>query len=321
MQADAPRRRREGLVLALAIVGAIGASVLFAGPLTNAIASVFDSKPEFAKVFRYLALGLLVVAAALVLRPWRDVPRDVWGLRSDPPGRTARLIGAGFLVAALALAVIAAIHFAEGAATWDRSPDASGKFWYRLRKYLLPALPFALVEEAFFRGWLVDRLGRRVSALAAAGVASLIFGFLHAFRAQYAPIVEPGPAGALEILRSWGEHLLDVAAFGPRFLGLTLFALVLCAARRRFATIAFGMGFHAAAYSFLPLYSALTEPASVPADPSSMTAAADARTWLGSKWLYDGVPGIALLALLAFLLWPKGRRGEPAGLSSPTPAA
>src|SRR5262245_17934064 len=321
---SASTHRARPWAFALALVGALVAAVLLAGPLTVAIDAVFHDEAEFAKVFRYLALGLMTVAIAVTLRPWKDVPPDLWGLlprRGRPHGSPLRatetshtasvrrnllLVLVGFAMLVALLAAVASVHFAAGAVQWDRSPEAWGKFTKRLVKYLVPALAFALVEEAFFRGWLVDRFAaatRARSALVAGALASVVFGFVHAFHAQYAPVVSPGPAGALAILSSWGERVLDVGAFGPRFLGLSLFALALCGARARFRTIAFGIGAHAAAYSFLPLYSAITEPTAEPTAPSSGAALADARTWVGSKWLYDGVPGIAMLALLAFVLW------------------
>jgi membrane protease YdiL (CAAX protease family) len=323
-----PAQPARPWVVLVAIVGALAAAVLLAGPLHAAIKHSFGSEPEFAKVFRYLALGLIVVAIAATTRPWRDVPADVWGLaprRGRPQGsplrasasangggttRNLRLIVAGFGLIVVLLAAVAAVHFLTGAAEWDRSPDATRKFVQRLPKYLLPAIPFALVEELFFRGWLLDRFQARVrSVLVAAALASIVFGFVHAFHAQYAPSVVPRPAGALAILRSWGEHVLDVTAFGPRFVGLSLFAFALCAARFRFGTLALGIGMHAAAYAFLPLYSALTEPVGGETTGISSTApSADVRTWVGSKWLYDGVPGISMLALLAFVLWISRER-------------
>src|SRR5262245_54562490 len=89
-----PRPPVSSWVVVLALAGALAAAVLLAGPLTNAIDAVFHDEAEFAKVFRYLVLGLMVVAIAVTLRPWRDVPADWWGLRpatearrGAPPGR------------------------------------------------------------------------------------------------------------------------------------------------------------------------------------------------------------------------------------------
>ena len=76
---------------------------------------------------------------------------------------------------------------------------------------------------------------------------------------------------------------------------------MLTAAVVRWKTLWFGIGLHAAAVTWLPLH-------------SGMTQRRVDRDWLGSKWLYDGVPGWTVLALLAFLLWP---RRAPAGPSAP----
>ncbi len=117
--------------------------------------------------------------------------------------------------------------------------------------------------------------------------------------------------GALEILGAWAARLADVADFGPSFAGLFLFAFALEGARRRFGTLSFGVGAHAAVYVLLQIHSALTDPTPDPALPEGV----EPRSWLGSKWLYDGVPGLLLLLGLAVVLWP--RRGTPPAVSPP----
>ena len=86
----APARPTRGpvspAVFVAAVLGAVALGVVLAGPL-HALLARFVHRPDFAKVYRYLTLGLLVATLVVLLRPWRDVPRDVWGLRG-PPGRT-----------------------------------------------------------------------------------------------------------------------------------------------------------------------------------------------------------------------------------------
>jgi len=297
-----------GLLVAAAL-GALAAAVLLAGPLHALLERVVEG-PDFAKVFRYLALGLVVAAMFLLVRPWRDVPRDVWGLRG-PAGRTAGLVGLGAATMAALLVALAALHFAAAEIQWDRW-DGVEKARHRAWKFGLAALPFALLEETFFRGWLADRCARRFRPFRAALVGALVFAALHAARTSAAPdVVAAGPAGALAILGAWAARLVDVADFGPSFVGLVLFALALEGARRRFGTLAFGVGAHAAVYVLLQLHSALTDPVPDPSLPRGI----EPRSWLGSKWLYDGVPGLLLLAALAWGLWPR-RPADRAGPSS-----
>lgn len=303
-----PARPVSPGVFAAAVLGAVAAAVLLAGPVHALLSRVAD-RPDFAKVFRYLALACVVAAAAALLRPWRDVPRDVWGLRG-PPGRTARLVLLGIATMAALLAALAALHFAAERLEWDRW-DGVEKARRRAWKFGLAALPFTLLEETFFRGWLADRCARRFRPLAAAVVGALVFAALHAARKSAAPQdVVPGPAGALAILGAWAARLVDVADFGPSFVGLFLFALALAGARRRWGTLAFGVGAHAAVYVLLQLVSAWTDPVADPSLPEGV----EPRSWLGSKWLYDGVPGLVALAALAAVLW---RREAPAASTSP----
>lgn len=289
------------LVLVAAVLGAVALGVVLAGPL-HALLARFVHRPDFAKVYRYLTLGLLVAALVVLLRPWRDVPRDLWGLRG-PPGRTAGLLASGVVTMAVLLAALAALHFALDLVRWDPW-DGVAKAEKRAWKFGLAALPFALLEEAFFRGWLADRCARRFRPFAAATVGAFVFAALHAARKSAAPDdVVPGVAGALGILGAWAARFGDIADFGPSFAGLFLFAFALEGARRRFRTLAFGIGAHAAVYVLLQIHSALTDPTPDPALPEGV----EPRSWLGSKWLYDGVPGLVLLAGLAFLLWPRGK--------------
>src|SRR5687767_268163 len=98
-----PRTTSRGPVaLLLAVALAVAAAVLLATPLHHAIARLAGSDPEFPKVFRYLLIVLLLVALAWALRPWRDLPRDAWGLASRP-GRNARLVVAGVVTIAALL--------------------------------------------------------------------------------------------------------------------------------------------------------------------------------------------------------------------------
>lgn len=293
----------------VALLLAVAAAVLLAGPLHGALRAA-GARPDFPKVFRYLALGLCAAALVATLRPWRDVPPDRWGLRA-PWARTARLVLLGLGTVAVLLALLSLVHFAAGQVTWDRW-DGAAKARHRALKFGLAALPFACLEEVVFRGWVSDRCARRWRPLPAALVSAVVFAALHAARKSAAPSdPTPDAAGALAILAAWGERLVDVADFGPSFLGLLAFALALEGARRRFGTLAFGVGAHAAVYVLLQVHSALTDPVPPPGTPFGE----EPRTWLGGKWLYDGVPGLVALGLLAFCLWPRttpsGRKARP----------
>lgn len=301
-----PRATASPAVVGAAVLAAVALGVVLAGPLHALLGRVVE-RPDFAKVYRYLTLGLVVAALALLLRPWRDVPRDLWGLRG-PPGRTLGLVGAGAVTMAVLLAALAALHFALDLVRWDPW-DGVAKAEKRAWKFGLAALPFACLEETFFRGWLADRLARRFRPFAAAATGAFVFAALHAARKSAAPDdVVPGAAGALAILGAWAARFGDVLDFGPSLAGLFLFALALEGARRRFRTLAFGVGAHAAVYVLLQIHSALTDPTPDPRLPEGV----EPRSWLGSKWLYDGVPGLLLLLGLAWWLWPRGATSAPA---------
>lgn len=294
---SAPRPAPRPILVIAAVLAAFAAAILLSGPLHGALASFFPAIP-FAKVFRYLLLALLLGVLVVAAAPWRDFDKaTLYGLRG--PRSRPRLVFVGFAIAVALLATIAGLDALLGHLRFD---EAQGwrKFKARLPAVIGGAIVLGLVEEIFFRGWLFERVRTRLSTPATALLLSLVFGGLHAFRASDAPRdLVAGPAAAVSTMGAWARNLVDLRDFGPSFLALVLLSLVLTAAYLRFRTLWFGVGFHGGASMFMNLNSALTD-----RDVE--------RNWLGSKWLYDGVVGWVLLAVLLVVLWPRAARIAPA---------
>jgi membrane protease YdiL (CAAX protease family) len=306
-----PVRRELGFWLpALALV-VLGAAAL-AAPAYDALvyvglldrpASDLDADRTFLKVFRRLLLIPLVLLFLWRVRPWRDGGLGRYGLL----GGTARLrpaLGA-LVVTLLCLVVVIAAQFAFGWMHWEEPPRWA-TFGRRVLRMVPGGILLAIVEEFFFRGWLLERLRARFRLAAAVVASAAIYALVHAFRPTTLTVdVSHDFAGALQALAGWLAHALDVAAFGPSFLGLLLFGLLLAAAYLRSKTLWVPVGIHAAAVWVLFTYGALTE--RVPE-----------RNWAGTKRLYDGPLAWVLLAVFAFLLWPRkavASPGEEAGRS------
>ncbi len=291
-------KRAVGWVAAIA--GAVALAVLLAGPVHRGLEAV-GIHGEFARTLRHLLLVLLLAVLAVGLKPWRDVPRDVYGL-VGPDARPA-LWPLAAAVAILLLGAIAVGQAAAGWVTWD--PGAGRKVSERWANALGKAAFLGFVEEAFFRGWLLARFRARWPVVRAALATAVVFGAVHSFRRTAAPKdLVPGPSGALEALSAWAQNLVDPADFLPRFVGLVLLSLLLTAVFLRTRTIWANWGLHGGAVLFLDAYSALTD-------------RAPERNWAGSKWLYDGPPAWVAMAALAAFLWPKRARGgaPPPGVS------
>jgi len=281
------------LVLA-GVLGAFALAIFAAAPVHGALVSLHAGLP-FAKVFRYLLLVSLLAVFFVSAKPWRQVPSDVWGLRGRP---RLDLWARGVALGVLLLVAIALLDAAAGHLSWDGAKGVS-KLVSRLPTILTLLLVLAPVEEIFFRGWLFDRFRTRFAERGAAFAVAGVYAGIHAFRERDAPKnLEASVSGALDVLAAWGRNLVDWRGFGPSFVGLFLLSLVLSAARRRWGTLWFSVGLHGAAAAWLHVHSSLTE-------------RSIERDWMGSKWLYDGVPGWAVLLTVLFFVARRPAEESP----------
>jgi membrane protease YdiL (CAAX protease family) len=277
------------MVVVVGIVAALGGAILLLGPVQRALEAA-GLRWDVASTFRRLWLVLTLIAFGLALRPWRDVPRGAWGLW----GASARPLDAarGVAIAGLLLGVLLGAEALAGWFAWD-AEKGPAKWASRWPGLVAGAAVVAVVEEAFFRGWLLDRCLARWRPLGAAIVSAVVYSVPHVFKPSAAPRdLAATPAGALEALRSWAEHAIDPVESLPRLAGLFLLGVALAGARLRTRSLWLGIGVHGGALFLILATSALTE-------------RTHERNWAGSKWLYDGPPGWALLLGLALLLWPR----------------
>jgi membrane protease YdiL (CAAX protease family) len=290
---------RPAIALA-ATLGVLALGLLVAGPLHRALEAL-GIHGEFARTLRYSLLVLLVALLLVLGRPWRTIPRDLYGLRGERSRPSRLAMGAALSFAFLGIVAVA--QAAAGWVTWDAA-DGPRKLVQRAPAILAKAAILGLAEELFFRGWLLATFRRRLAVLPAAIGVAVIFGVLHAFRVtDAAKDAPPDLSGALQVLRSWWDNVVDGPTFWPRFTGVVLLSMVLTAAYLRSRTLWAPIGIHGGAVLFLDVYSALTH------------RRVD-QNWAGSKWLYDGLPAWVLMAALAFALWPRRGAGD---LATQTP--
>ncbi|MFQ5845340.1 MAG: type II CAAX prenyl endopeptidase Rce1 family protein, partial [Planctomycetota bacterium] len=162
------------------------------------------------------------------------------------------------------------------------------------------ALVVGLVEELFFRGYLLGVLG--------SGAAALVYALVHYVRP--APV---GPAGGydptlgLRHLPGLFTPLGDARSLCLGVAGLFLFGLVLNALRRRTGGLYLGLGVHVGLVFGLSSYRRFLD-GSATGDP-----------WLfGGPRLYDGALGLVVLAAA----WAAVRWSPlPAALTAPPPGA
>jgi membrane protease YdiL (CAAX protease family) len=290
-RARKPTTARVVFWLAVLVAGWVVA-ILVAPAVYDLLTSLGWSRERgYAKVLRRLLLVPPVVVFFVALRPWRDGSLASYGLCGPcARARPALLAAAGTLGVGV---LLLALQAAAGWIRWD--PHAPPlEVARRMGSRLVGALVAAVLEEWLFRGWLYRRLGVRPRPVVRALVVAAIFAGLHAFKST-AFFVERGDSFAetLRAIGGWFERLADPADFGPTFTGLFFFSLVLTAAYLRTRTLWTPIAIHAAGSWLVHTYGSVTE-------------RTVERTWAGSKWLTDGPPAWAAMALAAWALWPRG---------------
>lgn len=297
-------------MLAAAVAGVVLLAIFLSGPIYELLIGwellkVDPNDPDrtFLKVIRRVLLVPLGLVLAIWLRPWRDGNGEVYGLRG--PKAAWRPAATAYLLTWVAGVVVLAAQLGAGWIKWEVPLDF-GDLAGRLAKYVPLGLLIAFLEEWFFRGWLWRRLGHGARSLGAAIGTSLIYAGAHAFRPGVLEReVTPDAAGAAEALAGWLRHATDVSAFGPRFLGLFLFGMLLAALYRRRGNLWSAIAVHAAGVALLQSYGALTE-------------RVVRGGWGGGRVLLDGAPVWIGLALLTLLLWRRGAgSGVPGDSSEP----
>jgi hypothetical protein len=294
-------RRMPALVFwPLAVAVCVAAACLLAAPVHDLLvgwgwmpahAPGHGRTRDFLRVFRRLLLLPLLAVFLARVRPWREHAWEAFGL-APRPARLRGALRAGLLTTALLLAVLAG-HMATGWLRWEH-PLRWGELARRVPLYLAGGLVVGFLEEWFFRGWLLRRATRDVGAIWGVVAMSATYALVHAFHpSSLDAAVGHDAAGAFQALLGWVAAAGDLEHLGPAFLGLFLFSVVLTAAWKRTGTLWTGIGIHAAGVFVLSCYGALT-------------VRRPARTWAGTRLLYDG-PVLWVPALLvAWWLWPKG---------------
>ena len=147
----------------------------------------------------------------------------------------------GFLVAMCAIAILFALALAVGGAGAGDHRAAAAL----IPKYLLSAIAIALIEEAFFRAFLLGGMkqdfGNRVALIASAA----IYALAHLVRSPtryYVSGYEPA-AGLFNLAHSVDQFSNPAIAI-PTLIGLFLLGLVLGEAYILTGSVYFSMGLH-----------------------------------------------------------------------------
>lgn len=256
---------------------------------------------KFERIFNRLVMIGSLLAAVFFVRIRRDTLGRFGLLWSS---RSSRLLTTGFLTGLFSLGSVGALRVFSGQATF--APDAfpwtvwTGKLLLAFGTGLL----IGIMEEFFFRGFIFQSLlkvsGNRT--VLSVVVTSVFYAMVH-FIALKKILIGPDP-GFFDGLRLMTTPFVSLAMwpkFWPEAVGLFLFGLALNAAVIRSGSLYPAIGLHAGCVFFVRL------------DDIFMKFHAHRTLFWGSKALYDGAVGWAVLVLMAFVLWiilkPAG--GEP----------
>lgn len=201
------------------------------------------------------------------------------------------LFCAGFAKGFVILALLTFVEVLLGGRQIAPNLDPWWQMISRFATYFFASLVIGIIEEFFFRGFLITRF-RAVGSLGLSVLAAnLIYAALHFFKGgSYAVPPDPGFADSLKVIVHLADPFLKPADWWPTFLGLFLFGLVLTYAFLKTGSLFLSIGLHAGSVFFLKVDNWFI--ASVPQA---------APLIFGDKNLHSGLLGWIFIGLL--FLW------------------
>jgi membrane protease YdiL (CAAX protease family) len=277
-----------------ALAAGLAAAVLLA-PFAAAIVAAASLHIPFPRIFDRTVM--VTIAAALL---WFARPLDLVNLLHDgfaDPRQNWRMIVGGLALAVVAIAILFLVAFAlHGAIPMSQIAT-------RAVRYLAAAATIALIEEGFFRAFLLGGMLRDFSRPVALGASSAIFATVHLVRSP-ARFYLTGfhPAAGLTNLAASASRIVHPGDAVPMVAGLFLLGLVLGTAYLRSARAWFSAGIHAGLVLGAKTWPIVADGgATLPrwlAGPGPVPLIAAPAGWLIA---------IAMLALLPWLIRPVHR--------------
>jgi uncharacterized protein len=148
----------------------------------------------------------------------------------------------GLAIALTAIAMLFALAFASGAG----ATVSYGALAARALKFIIPAIAIAVIEEGFFRAFLLGGMRRDFGSRIALIVTSAIYSIVHLVRSPaHYYLVGFHPAAGLQNLGASAAQLGHPIVAAPTVIGLFLLGMVLGEAFLTTGTVWFSIGLHA----------------------------------------------------------------------------
>ena len=241
LSSDVHARRPISFTARFVIVLAAGlVAAIILAPLVAVAVTAAGWRYPFPRIFDRTVMATLFLAMLFAARDLNLASLVSRGFKHPLGPSVARAIR-GFLVAICAIAILFALALAAGGAGVGDHTAAAGL----IPKYLLSAIAIAIIEEAFFRafllGGMMEDFGNRVALIASAA----IYALAHLVRSParyYVSGYEPA-AGLFNLAHSVDQFGNPAIAI-PTLIGLFLLGLVLGEAYVLTGSVYFSMGLH-----------------------------------------------------------------------------
>ena len=275
------------VILASAILAVIVA------PFAAAAVSAMGFRFPFPRIFDRTVMVIVAIAVITQARALRAIPL----LRSGfaHPIRNLPRATRGFLIAIVAIALLVYLAAFMGAHASDTSAD----LWRLIPKYFISAIAIAIIEEGFFRAFLLRGMEGDFGRTAALLLSSAIYSITHLIRSP-AKFYVTGihPLAGFETLGMSLAHVANPASMLPTFIGLFLLGIVLAEAFLETGTVYFAIGLHAGFVMGAKLW------------PRMTSAGLALPGWLGgwgSQPLISGLAAWAVAIAILLLIRPLTR--------------
>jgi membrane protease YdiL (CAAX protease family) len=210
------------LRFAIALAAGLAAAVILAPFAAYALGAAGLRFP-FPRIFDRTVMVMLLAAMLLWSRPLGFA----FLIRAGFAGLRANL-GRAALGLALGLGAIAILFAAAIAMRTGTSPPVAAMLAARAMQYIAPALVIAIIEEGFFRAFLLGGMLRDFGRRTALLVSSILYAIAHLVRAPAHFYLTGFHAFAgIADLAQCAAQLAHPLAAAPTLLGLTLLGLVL----------------------------------------------------------------------------------------------
>lgn len=244
----------------------------------------FLAEADFQKYFNR---SILIAAIALLwpavrslrIRDWRD-----FGLEPDP--RWGRHLLAGFAIAALLVAAMAAVYAGFEVYRWKQTLP-----WGRLPGLAVSALTVAVLEEALFRGAILGLFRRAMRPAAALFWVTAIFAVVHFLKPDDRIVVsEVHWLSGFQLLPHAFHQFAEPMTLLAGFTTLFVLGWVLGSATLATRSLWMAIGLHAGVVFVKMSFSKFTK------------REEEFLPWIG-KELQIGLVPVAVLVVMGILVW------------------